>query len=101
MKLVPWLKAEDYSKTYKRQISMLRLIALRGVRVHKNVEQSQAGKTLYIGIESVNNVVELLLQLENKQIMQITWRFNKITCIRFIFVVCVMSPSQWHALPAS
>ena len=39
---------------YKRQISMLRFIALRGVRPHRNVAHLQhTGKTKYIGIEVV------------------------------------------------
>ena len=51
------IKAEHYSYMYlcpyKRQISMLRMIALQGVRAHKNVAYSSTGKTFYITIEVV------------------------------------------------
>ena len=44
---------------------MLRLIALRGVRAHRNVAHLQHGyDVIYI---DRSRVVELLLQLENKQ----------------------------------
>ena len=48
---------------------MLRFIALRGVRAHENVEHSQRRENdIY---RDRNHIVELLLQLENKQqIMQ-------------------------------
>ena len=47
---------------------MLRFIALRGVRAHENVEHSQLrGNVIY---RNRSRAVELLLQLENKQIMQ-------------------------------
>ena len=48
---------------------MLRFTALRGVRTHENVEHSQRRENvIYRGRSSI---VELLLQLENKQqIMQ-------------------------------
>ena len=46
---------------------MLRLIALRGVRAHENVEHSQRRENVIY----TDRIVELLLQLENKQqIMQ-------------------------------
>ena len=48
---------------------MLRFIALQGVRVHENVEHSQRRENVIYRDRS--RVVELLLQLENKQqIMQ-------------------------------
>ena len=54
---------------YKRQISMLRLIALQGIRAHKNVEHLQHRYNVMYRDRS--HVVEFLLQLENKrQIMQ-------------------------------
>ena len=54
--LVKYCLKLDYLCPYKRQISMLRLIALRGVRVHKNVAHLQRrykGKTLYMGVAAV------------------------------------------------
>ena len=47
---------------------MLRFIALRGVRAHENVEHSQHRENVIYRDRS--RIVELLLQLENKQIMQ-------------------------------
>ena len=47
---------------------MLRFIALRGVRAHEIVEHSQRRENVIYMDRS--HVVELLLQLENKQIMQ-------------------------------
>ena len=48
---------------------MLRFIALRGVRAHENVEHSQRRENFIYRDRS--HIVELLLQLENKQqIMQ-------------------------------
>ena len=48
---------------------MLRFIALRGVRAHENVEHSQRRENVIYRDRS--RIVELLLQLENKQqIMQ-------------------------------
>ena len=48
---------------------MIRFIALRGVRAHENVEQSQRRENVVYRDQS--RVVELLQQLENKQrIMQ-------------------------------
>ena len=44
---------------------MLRFIALRGVRAHENMEHSQRRENIIY--RDRNNVVELLLQLENKQ----------------------------------
>ena len=44
---------------------MLRFIALRGVRAHKNVEHSQRRENIIYGDRS--RIVELLLQLEYKQ----------------------------------
>ena len=44
---------------------MLRFIALQGVRVHENVEHSQHGENVIYRDRS--RIVELLLQLENKQ----------------------------------
>ena len=44
---------------------MLRFIALRGVRAHENVEHSQSRKNVIYRDRS--RIVELLLQLENKQ----------------------------------
>ena len=68
---------------------MLRLIALRGVRAHENVEHSQCRENVIYRDRSC--MVELLLQLENKQkIMQNNSRLNTIACIRDILVVCVM-----------
>ena len=68
---------------------MLRFTALRGVRAHENVEHSQRRENVIYRDRS--RIVELLLQLENKQqIMQIMWRLNTIACIRYILVVCVM-----------
>ena len=44
---------------------MLRFIALRGVRAHENVEHIQRrGNLIY---RDRSRIVELLLQLENKQ----------------------------------
>ena len=42
---------------------MLRFIALRGVRAHENVEHSQRREN----VRDRSRIVELLLQLENKQ----------------------------------
>ena len=48
---------------------MLRFIALRGVRAHENMEHSQCRENVKYRDQS--RIVELLLQLENKQqIMQ-------------------------------
>ena len=48
---------------------MLRFIALRGIRAHENVEHSQRRENVIYKDRS--RIVELLLQLENKQqIMQ-------------------------------
>ena len=44
---------------------MLRFIAMRGVRAHENVEQSQRRENVLYRDRS--RVVDLLLQLENKQ----------------------------------
>ena len=44
---------------------MLRFIALRGVRAHENVEHSQRRENVIYRDRS--RIVELLLQLENKQ----------------------------------
>ena len=54
--LVKYCLKLDYLCPYKRQISMLRLIASRGVRVHKNVAHLQRrykGKTLYMGVAAM------------------------------------------------
>ena len=65
---------------------MLRLIALRGVRAHENVEHSQRRENVIYRDRS--RMVEFLLQLENKQkIMQNDLRLNTIACIRYILVV--------------
>ena len=49
---------------------MLRFIAMQGVRAHENMEYSQCRENV-IYYRDRNRVVELLLQLENKQqIMQ-------------------------------
>ena len=54
-----------FSVPIKKQISMLRLIALQGVRAYKNVAHLQ------LMYRDPNPVVELLLNLENKpRIMQ-------------------------------
>ena len=45
---------------------MLRFIALRGVQAHRNVAHLQHGYDVNIYIDR-SRVVELLLQLENKQ----------------------------------
>ena len=50
---------------YKRQISMLRFIALREVRTHENVEHSQRKENVVYRDRS--RVVELLLQLTNNK----------------------------------
>ena len=47
---------------------MLRFIALQGVWAHKNVEHSQHRENVIYRDRS--RIIELLLQLENKQIMQ-------------------------------
>ena len=81
---------------------MLRFIALRGVRAHKNVDHSQRRENVIYRDRS--RVVELLLQLESKQqnlSCKIMWRLNISTCIRNILIVCVMLPSLRHAFPAS
>ena len=44
---------------------MLRFTALRGVRAHENVEHSQCMENVIYRDQS--HIVELLLQLENKQ----------------------------------
>ena len=50
---------------------MLRFVALRGVRTHENVEYSQHRENVIYMYRDRSRVVELLLQLENKeQIMQ-------------------------------
>ena len=70
---------------------MLHFIALQGVRAHENVEHSQRRENIIYRDRS--RVVELLLQLENKQkSCKIMWRLNTSTCIRYILVlvVCVI-----------
>ena len=47
---------------------MLRFIALRGIRAHETVEHSQRRENVIY--KDRCRVVELLLQLEKKQIMQ-------------------------------
>ena len=47
---------------------MLRFIALQGVRAHENVEHSQHRENVIYRDRS--RIIELLLQLKNKQIMQ-------------------------------
>ena len=70
---------------------MLRFIALRGVRTHENVEHSQHRENVIYRDRS--RIVELLLQLENKQIMQnnVETRHNYMFSLyRGILVACVM-----------
>ena len=70
---------------------MLCFIALQGVRAHENVEHSQRRENIIYRDRS--RVVELLLQLENKQkSCKIMWRLNTSTCIRYllVLVVCVI-----------
>ena len=70
---------------------MLCFIALQGVRAHENVEHSQRRENVIYSDRS--RVVELLLQIENKQkSCKIMWRLNTSTCIRYILVlvVCVI-----------
>ena len=58
---------------------MLRLIALRGVRAHENVEHSQRRENVLYRDRS--RMIELLLQLENKQkIIQNDFRLNTMAC---------------------
>ena len=50
---------------------MLRFIALQGVQAHENVEHSQHRENVIHVYRDRSRIVELLLQLENKeQIMQ-------------------------------
>ena len=79
---------------------MLCFIALRGVRVHENVEHSQRRENVIYTDRS--SIVELLLQLENKQqIMQ----NNVETQLKPMYSVYIGSLCNiaflWHALPAS
>ena len=61
---------------------MLRFIALRGVRAHENVGHSQRRE--YVIYRDRSHIVELLLQLENKQqIMQ----YNVETKQSHVFVI--------------
>ena len=46
---------------------MLRFIALRGVRAHKNVAHLQRRENVIHVYKDRSRVVELLLQLKNKQ----------------------------------
>ena len=69
---------------------MLRFIALRGVRAHENVENSQRReKVIY---RDRSRIVELLLQLEYKQqIIQnnVETQHNRMYSL-YIGIVCVM-----------
>ena len=68
---------------------MLRFIAMQGVRAHENVEHSQHRENVIYRDRS--RVLELLLQLENKQhIMHNNVKLDTIACIRYILEVCVM-----------
>ena len=59
---------------------MLRFIALRGVRAHENVEHSQSRENVIY-----SRIVELLLQLENKQqIMQNIEETTQAQCHVFV-----------------
>ena len=75
---------------------MLRFIALRGVRAHENVELSQRRENFIY--RNRNHIVELLLQLENKQQFM---QNNVETQYNHMYSLHAMYPSQWHALPAS
>ena len=46
---------------------MLRFIALRGARAHENEEHSQRRENVIHVYRDRSRIVELLLQLENKQ----------------------------------
>ena len=59
---------------------MLRFIALQGVQAHEKVEHSQHRENVIY--RDLSRVVQLLLQLENKQQIM---RFNTSTCIRYIY----------------
>ena len=80
---------------------MLRLIALRGVRSHKNVAHLQRRKNVIYPDRS--RVVEVLLHLENKEIMpnHVDIQHKHMYSLYFGKVVCVMWPSLLYALPAS
>ena len=60
-----WRLFINFLCPYKRQISMLRFITLRGVRAHENVEHSQRRENVVY--RDRRRIVDLLLQLENKQ----------------------------------
>ena len=62
---------------------MLRFIALRGLRAHENVEHSERRENVIYRDRS--RVVELLLQLENKQqIMQNIEETTQAQCHVFV-----------------
>ena len=62
---------------------MLRFIAFQGVRAHENVKHSQRMENVIYRDQS--RVVELLLQLENKQqFMQNNVETQHKTCIRYV-----------------
>ena len=67
---------------------MLRFIALRGVREHKNVALLQHRLNVIYGDRS--RAVELLLQLKiNNKSRQIMWRLHRSKCICNILVISV------------
>ena len=70
---------------------MLRLIALREVRAHKNVAHLQ--RRYNVIYPDRNLVVERLLHLENNQIMPNNIVLNTKTRFGNILVVCVIKPS--------
>ena len=81
-------------------LQKLRFIALRGIRAHENVEHSHRRENVIYRDRS--HIVELLLQLENKQqIMQnnVVTQHNRMYSL-YIGSLCNV-PFQWHTLPAS
>ena len=69
---------------------MLRFIALQGVRVHENVECSQRRENVIY--RDLSRIVQLLLQLENKQQIKqnnVETQHKHMYSI-YILVVCVM-----------
>ena len=85
---------------YKRQISVLRLTALRGVRAHKNVAHFQ--HKLNVIYSDRCYVVELLLQLKSKQqsMPNNVETQHKHMYSLYIGSLCNIT-FLWHSLPAS
>ena len=90
------LKAEDYSYMYSAHIKG-RSRCYASLYCEEYGHFRTWNKMYYIGIETVQQNIYYNWKTNNKSFKII----NTITCIRYILVVCVMQPSQWHTLPAS